>query len=114
MACQADLSTGKPLYQPGQTAHVRFNGKNLILREIPEKLRLRDYEITVALADKDQDTVASLRLAAAEIMRYQRLGVALVTFAQRLLCASAIRLRASGEMVLRTSARPRLPNTWRA
>jgi len=42
-----------------------------------------------------------LRLAAAEIIRVPRLGLALFTFAQRLLCASAIRLRASADMVLR-------------
>jgi hypothetical protein len=43
---------------------------------------------------------AILRLAAAEIMRFPPVAGALFTFAQRLLCASAIRLRASGEMVL--------------
>lgn len=85
------LNTDKPLYQPGQTAHVRLLAldsekqamadKNLILTiddeegneqlhqnlktsrfgvatadwEIPEKLRLGEYKITVALADKDDE-----------------------------------------------------------
>lgn len=107
------LSTDKPLYQPGQTAHVRvlvldsdkqaMSGKNLILAigdeegdlqlhqnlktsrfgvatadwEIPEKLRLGDYEIGVALADKDQDvdyqtpqTKASIRVSRYELPNF--------------------------------------------
>jgi hypothetical protein len=107
------LSTDKPLYQPGQTAHVRLlvldsdkqamSGKNLILTiedqegdeklhqnlktspfgvttadwEIPEKLRLGDYKITVALADKDQDidydtpkNIASIRVSRYELPNF--------------------------------------------
>lgn len=107
------LSTDKPLYQPGQIAHVRLlvldsdkqamSGKDLILSiedeegdeqfhqnlktsrfgvatadwEIPEKLRLGDYKITVALAAKDQDIdydtpkdVTSIRVSRYELPNF--------------------------------------------